>query len=152
MNFKRFFFAGTGTSSALGDLGLLLIRFGVGVYLLRAHGMMKLPPPQGLVDSLQSMGFAAPEVMAWLAAFAELAGGALLALGLLTRPACLAIITTMGVAAFVAHKDDPFFAMGGASKEPALMYLLAAAGILFTGAGRFSFDYIALGSGKGKKS
>jgi len=152
MNFKRFLFAGSGTGSAVGDLGLLVMRVGFGGYLAVAHGMAKFPPPAGLVDGVRSMGLPVPEVMAWLAALSELVGGALLAIGLLTRPACLAIITTMSVAAFVAHKNDPFYSTGGASKEPAMMFLLAAIGILFIGAGRFSFDYVASGTSKAKKS
>jgi uncharacterized membrane protein YphA (DoxX/SURF4 family) len=62
------------------------------------------------------------------------------------------IVISMSVAAFVAHGADPWtmeqgykLFMTGASKswasrEPALLYLIPFLGLVFTGAGKFSFD------------
>lgn len=92
------------------------------------------------------MGFPAPEAFAWAAGLAEFAGGLLLALGLLTRPAALFAGTTLAVAFFVRHAPDPFTA-----KEKALVYLLACICLLLTGAGKFSIDAM-LGRGSAKRS
>lgn len=102
-----------------------------------SHGLGKTPPPAPLVEGLSAMGFPMPEVFAWLAALSEFAGGILLALGLLTRPAALFMTVTMGVAAFVAHASDPF-----EKKEMALLYLFISLFFLLHGAGRWSVDYI----------
>jgi putative oxidoreductase len=73
---------------------------------------------------------------------AEFVGGILIAIGLATRPAALALTFNMAVAAFVAHRSDPLFMGGGAAKEPALLYLIPFAALVLTGAGRYSIDRI----------
>jgi putative oxidoreductase len=85
-----------------------------------------------------------PTLLSWLAAFGEFGGGLLLALGLLTRFGALLVITVMAVALTKVHLHDPWFTplTGGAAKEPALLYLLPAVALLFTGAGRFSLDAV----------
>jgi putative oxidoreductase len=88
------------------------------------------------------MGFPLPEVFAWAASFSEFLGGVLVALGLLTRPAALFALFTMGTAFFVRHQADAFDI-----KEKALLYGAAMLTIIFTGPGRFSLDkYIGAGS------
>jgi putative oxidoreductase len=59
----------------------------------------------------------------------------MLAAGLLTRPAALAIAVNMAVAAFLAHAADPF-----RTREPALLFLALAAVFLARGGGPFSID------------
>lgn len=125
---------------ALGDLGLLILRLTAGCFMLLGHGWGKFtkfqskpetfPDPLGIGGSLSFYG----------AVGAEVACAAMIAIGLLTRLACLPLIFAMGVAAFVIHQSDPFFMGGGASKEPALLYLLMALTIALTGPGRLSID------------
>lgn len=133
--YQRFFIGGAGGADALADLGLLLLRVFAGLAMAFAHGLGKLPPSPGFVRTVGGLGFPAPELFAWGAGVAEFAGGLLLAIGLLTRPASLAIAFTMAVAAFGRHADDPF-----AGKEKALLFLFVAVMYLLTGPGRFSVD------------
>jgi putative oxidoreductase len=105
------------------------------------HGMRKFPPPDGFVSGVRSIGFPAPTVFAWLAVLAEVAGGFLLALGLLTRPAAFLIAGTMLTAIVGVHWKDPLFMTGtGGAKEPALLFLLPALALLCTGPGRYALD------------
>lgn len=128
-------FGGDGGGSAVADAGLLVLRLFAGLTLAFAHGLGKLPPSEGFVESVSGLGFPAPEIFAWAAGLAEFAGGLLLALGLFTRPAAVAIAFTMAVAAFGRHGDDPF-----SSKEKALLFLAIAVAFLLAGSGRYGLD------------
>jgi putative oxidoreductase len=87
-----------------------------------------------------------------LVVFAEFFCALLVAVGLGTRFAAIPPVIAMGVAAFVAHGADPWTMAGGAarfaagesqswaSKEPALLYLLAFLALALTGAGRYSLE------------
>lgn len=144
---KSFLFGGHGAVTRLGDFGLLVARLGLGLGLALGHGFGKLfhdgtfGPPATLIDMTRKLGFPAPTAFAWMAALTEFVGGLLLAAGLLTRPAALFLTFNMAVAAFLAHKDAPLFMTGaGASKEPALLYLLPFFTFIFLGCGRFGVD------------
>lgn len=117
------------------DFGLGIWRLFLGLAMSLTHGWGKLPPSSGLIEGVSSMGFPAPLVFAWAAALSEFLGGLLLAVGLATRFAALAIISTMAVAAFRVHLNDGFGAM-----EMALLYLVGTLPFLFYGPGRFSLD------------
>jgi uncharacterized membrane protein YphA (DoxX/SURF4 family) len=53
------------------------------------------------------------------------------------------IIAVMLTALTQVHLHDPTFMSGpGAAKEPALLYLLPAVALLFTGSGRFGIDAV----------
>ena len=141
----QFLFGGLGTASAPGDFGLLVLRVAFGTYIA-LHGWGKIYSdgnfgimPQ-LVEGVSAMGFPAPTAFAWMAALTEFVGGILVVLGLLTRPAALALVFNMCVAAFVAHGDDPWYAPGARSKENALLYLAPFVLLLLVGAGRFAVD------------
>lgn len=143
----RLLSSGEGAASRFGDFGLALARVAFGLGIAIGHGYSKVfhdgtvGPPQMLIDGVKGMGFPAPTLFAWLAALTEFFGGLLLAAGLLTRPVALALVFNMGVAAFVAHKDAPFWASGsGPNKEFALLFFVGFAIFFFTGAGRFSLD------------
>lgn len=139
---KRLLFGGDGAASPTGDIGLMLLRGFTGLFIALGHGWSKLPPPDGFVGLVQKLGFPAPGAFAWMAGISEFAGGLLLALGLLTRPAALCVVGTMAVAALGQHWSDPLFVprTGGPAKEMALLYLMPALLFLFTGAGRYGFD------------
>lgn len=128
------FLFGTGGGGGR-DLGLLIIRITFGG-LIMFHGWGKL---QGLLDG-QAANFpdpigVGPQLSMGLAVFAEFFCGALVVLGLATRPALVPLISTMLVAVFIIHADDPM-----PDKELALVYLGAYLGLLFTGPGRMSLD------------
>jgi len=138
---KCFVFA-TPITDLIPSLGLLLFRVFFGVFMAIGHGWSKLlsfgemadkfPDPLGIGSRL-SMGSAI---------FCEFVCAILIVLGLTTRIAALPLVFTMAVAAFMIHGGDPLFMGGGASKEPALIYLIAFALLVFTGPGRFSLDWL----------
>lgn len=86
--------------------------------------------------------FMTSEIALITAIITELLGGALISLGLLTRPFALLLALTMLTAAFSVHANDPLFAVGGPSKEMALLYLVPCLVILLVGAGKYSVDRI----------
>ncbi len=133
----RSFLFDPGDSSRLADAGLLVLRVGIGLSMALAHGLGKLPPSDGFIEATAGMGFPLPVVFAWAAALSEFAGGLLIALGLLTRPAAVMLAITMAVARLGAHGNDPF-----GDGELALVYLLVAVALAFIGAGRFSLDRV----------
>lgn len=131
---------GTPVISFIPSVGLLLYRVVFGGFMLFGHGWGKFmsfsekaatfPDPLGIGNELSMAS----------AVFCEVVCSALVVLGLATRVAVLPLVFTMVVAAFVMHGEDPFFMAGGASKEPALIYLCAFALLFFTGPGCFSAD------------
>lgn len=134
MSMKAFLF-NPGADGAGRDFGLLVLRLGVGATLALGHGLGKaqsflagryeFPDPLG-VGAAASLG---------MAAFGEFVCGLLVAVGLFGRLATIPVATTMSVAFFIVHAADPF-----GKKELALLYLIGAVALLFTGPGRFSFD------------
>ena len=127
------------------DLGIFIARAIGGASLAIAHGWSKLypdGPPEQLVAGIeQRVGLPEPQLLAWAVGLVETVGGALLAIGLLTRPAALAVAINMGVATFVFHAPDPF-----AERELALLFFTIALTVFLTGPGRISVDRLLLGS------
>jgi putative oxidoreductase len=130
---KNFLFGGVKLNSAVGDLGLMVLRVFAGLSLAYAHGWGKLPPGEGFVKGVTSLGM--PAEMAWLSMMTELFGGVALAAGFATRPVAAAMLINFSAAAFGAHAADPY-----ARKELALLFLSVAFMFLCVGAGRFSID------------
>lgn len=126
---------GSASREAPADLGLTALRAVTGLSLALAHGLRKLPPSDGFVSRVGEMGFPAPELFAWGATAAEVGGGILLAVGLLTRPAALLIALNMLVVTLLAHAGDPF-----GDRELGLLYGAIALAFVFLGAGRYSLD------------
>jgi len=132
---------GSVPGSVAADIGLTVPRIAAGLMLAIGHGWGKMPPSEGFIAGVEDLGFPLPILFAWLAGISEFFGGVLLALGLFTRPAAMMIAGTMFVAAFIRHWDDAFFlGGGGASKEPAILYLIIALAFVLAGSRRFSID------------
>jgi putative oxidoreductase len=126
----------------LTSIGLLVLRIGIGGYLM-THGYPKLV----MAAQGQFKGFGDPigigEALSLLGAVgAEFFCALLVALGLLTRVAAVPVAFTMGVAAFVIHQADPYTITAGAprSKELAMLFLIPMVTLVFTGPGWFSLD------------
>lgn len=134
--------AGDEPKSILADIGFTALRVAMGLMMAVGHGLAKVPPAEGFVDAVGSLGFPMPAAFAWAAGLSELAGGLLIAAGLFTRPASLFLAATMGVAAFLKHGADPLFSRQGPSKELALLYFAAAVAFLLAGSGRFGLDFL----------
>ena len=135
MRLKAYLFGGPDVAGPAANLGLLLLRVFAGGTMAIAHGWGKVPPSEGLVQAVAGMGFPVPIVWAWAAALAELVGGALVALGLATRPAAWTVAITMGVAGLIQHAGDSF-----TTKELALVYGVVFVALALLGPGRLSLD------------
>jgi len=119
------------------NVGILILRLFIGAALM-THGISKMFGGLAkFTEFVTSLGVPAPQVMAFLAAFAESFGALFLAIGLLTRPAAFMIICTMAVAIFGAHGDAGF-----AKQEMAWLYLVPALMFMLKGAGKWSLDHL----------
>jgi putative oxidoreductase len=121
-----------------------LVRITTGLLLI-PHGAQKLFGwfgGYGLSATGQyfesSLGMSPGIVFAALAGFVEVFGGLALILGLLTRPAALAVAVFMAVALSV-HVPNGFFWTEGGYEYP-LMWGLLAVSILLRGGDRYSRD------------
>lgn len=127
----------------LGDVAWLLLRLVVGFSLV-PHGMQKLfgafngPGMARVAANFAQQGFNPPTLFAWAVALTELVGGTLLAIGLFTRPAALAITIFLGTAVTV-HYGRGFFWTAGGFEFP-LMWAVAALFFLIRGGGPLSID------------
>ena len=68
----------------------------------------------------------------------EVFASALIALGLMTRPAAFLLGFAMCVAAFQVHGAGAWFLPAPGAKEPALIYLLFCFVLIITGGGQWS--------------
>ena len=131
----KFIISGEEIKSRTINTGLLVLRLFAGLGMAFGHGIKKLPVSEGFIGSVGKLGFPTPGFFAWAAGLSEFAGGILLAIGLFTRPSALFLATTMGVAAFIRHADDPF-----SGKEKALLYFFVFILYLLIGSGRYGAD------------
>ncbi|HOU21981.1 MAG: DoxX family protein [Kiritimatiellae bacterium] len=133
MNLKKLLIG----TDADANLGLVILRVFTGAALL-THGWGKMfGGLGGFIENVGQMGFPAPAVMGFLAAFAESFGAILLAIGLLTRPAAFLIAATMAGAALKVHAGQGF-----SGQEMAWLYFFPALFFLLKGAGQWSVDAI----------
>lgn len=119
------------------DLGLLVWRLALGLSMA-FHGYQKVFDElqrRNLIGTLEAEGVPLPSLLAWAAALAELAGGACVALGLLTRLTALLPAFTMAVALLLVH-----WGRGFSSWELPLLYMAGFIGIAAVGPGRYSLD------------
>ena len=125
-----------GSNGSWRDLGLLIARVGFSGALIWRHGISKIP---GLmadpVEFLDPLGLG-PTVSLALAAFAECVCAFALALGILSRFACLPLVINFGVIVFVLHQAE----VPGDRGELALLFLVAFTTLFLTGPGRYSLD------------
>lgn len=128
--------------TAFKDIFALLSRLILGVVLL-AHGWQKYNDwtIAGVQDKFQQMGVPSPEISAQIATYFELAGGALLIVGLLVRIVGPLLFIQMLGAFWFAHKDNGIFVADGGWE---LVGVIGAAGLAIAaaGAGRISLDHL----------
>jgi putative oxidoreductase len=124
--------------------GILLVRVVLGL-TMAGHGAQKLfgwwggPGLRGTAGWLGSLRFRGPLATAALVGAAELGGGVLLALGLLTPLGSVAIASVMLAAIALVHWRNGFW-NGNGGIEFNLLVLAVAVGLAATGGGRFSLD------------
>lgn len=117
------------------DIGLLLLRVGVGGFMLFGHGWGKLISFADKADTWADPIGLGPTLSLSLAIFAEFFCSLAIVLGIGTRAAAIPLLITMLVAAGIVHADDPW-----GKKEFALLYGWTFAALIFTGAGKYSLD------------
>lgn len=131
--------------------GLLVLRVIVG-FLIAAHGFQKLTTvgPAGFGRmTLDSLGVPAPVFFGYVVTFAELVGGVLLILGLLTRLAALVLAIDLVVAIILVKLDVGLIGDMAAGAELDLAYIAAFVALLLMGPGKASLDrLIGLDSGR----
>lgn len=89
----------------------------------------------GLTARVTEWGWPFPGLFAWSAGLGELLGGLALALGIFVRPLAPFAMSTMLVAAFVAHAADPW-----SKKELPLLYFFVFLFFFIQGPGPFSLE------------
>lgn len=127
------------TPAPLRDAALLVARIGLGVVLL-THGLDKLDQGFGTTaDGFAAMGIPAPEAAAAYALVAEIGGGALLIVGLLTPLAGLLVVGQMAGAFWFVHRGTEVLSSSGGWELVGVIGFLALV-LAATGAGRISLD------------
>lgn len=126
------------------DFGLFIVRVTVGL-VFAAHGAQKLfgwwggPGMDGWTGVMEGMGVRPARLWANLSAMNELAGGLLLALGLLTPLAAAVLVSQSAVIIARMHWAKGFWNTKGGYEYP-LVLGAAALGLAFSGPGGWSLD------------
>ena len=123
------------------DLGLLIIRVGLGLCFSLIHGIPKImggiPMWTKIGGAMASVGIHfLPVFWGFMASGSEALGGVLVMLGLFFRPACLFLVITMLIASLVSYSHGDGFGDASHAIEMGVVFL----GLLFIGPGRYSVD------------
>jgi putative oxidoreductase len=132
---------------SLQPLGLLILRIALGIVFF-THGYPKLMRPN-LEMQHMFVQHGLPAGFVHVAGVLEAFGGALLVLGLFTRPAALLLAIEMGVAIWKMHSSGGIMAVH--LYEFPLVLAAGCAALATVGAGLVSIDESLLGFG-GRKS
>ncbi|MAC77609.1 MAG: DoxX family protein [Rhodobacteraceae bacterium] len=123
-----------GRLNTFAPIVLSIARLIIGLIFME-HGTQKL---LGFPASDHAFGmFSLP----WFAGIVELACGALIAVGFMTRPAAFLASGTMAVAYFVAHAPNSFFPVNNGG-DAAILYCFFFLYLVFAGPGPISIDRI----------
>ena len=127
------------------DLGLLLLRLGIGGLML-THGWPKVQKVlNGDFQFGDPIGLGeAPSLV--LAATAEFLFALLVMVGVKVRWTAIPPAITMAVAAFVAHAGDPI-----GKREKALLFLVGFGALALLGGGRYALDSVLPRRGVSKR-
>jgi len=127
--------ASTKYSHAAFSFATLLLRLGLGIVMLGAHGYDKLQHFAKYAGAFSDPFHLGSRISLSLDIFAEFFCSCLIILGLFTRLACIPLIIDMSVALFYVHNGD-VFGMG----ERAILFLTGYFVLLFLGPGKASVD------------
>jgi putative oxidoreductase len=124
-----------------GDMGLLVMRLGIGLMFLVVHGAPKMLGGPAVWEKVGSavgtFGILwAPTFWGFLAASAEFFGGLCLTVGLFTRQAAFFMAMTMLVASSKHLAQGDGFSGASHAIEIGVVF----AGLIFLGAGAYSVD------------
>lgn len=122
------------------DFGKLIFRVTIATLML-FHGYAKIKYGLGFIESvLQTNGL--PTFIAYLVYLGEILAPILLIIGYKTRLAACMIIITMICAVYLVFPNDltTITSVGALKLESNYFFLFASLALIFTGAGKFSFD------------
>ncbi|WP_350432284.1 DoxX family protein [Shewanella sp. H8] len=131
-------------SHSTAGFSTLALRVPVGIIFM-AHGAQKLfgwfggYGLEGTGQWMASMGMEPGVLMAFMAGSAEFFGGLFILLGLLTRPAAVALAFTMVIAIASVHLSNGLF-MSNNGYEYALALLAASVSLALSGSGKAALD------------
>lgn len=130
------------SSSRALQFSIALLRVVAGVVMVH-NGLNKLGNVESFAEAYVSViGLPFPIFFTYVAAFTELLAAPMLAIGFLTRPAALGLVSTMLVAIYhhikVAGLSIPYL-------ELSLLYAVCFQFFLVSGAGLFSIDALVVG-------
>lgn len=119
------------------DLGLLILRLGLGVMMI-LHGVAKISNGLGGIEAV----LAAQNLPSWIAYgvyVGEIIAPLFMIVGYYTRLASLVFVVNMIVAVALVHPNDIFVLTntGGWAIEMQGLYILGALTLVFTGAGKY---------------
>jgi putative oxidoreductase len=122
----------------------LIVRVAVGLEFF-GSGLGKVGKLSGLTQYFRSLGIPAPEIQAPFVATTELVCGALIAIGLLTRPAAVMLCGVMAVAIVTAaapekHITATWHGLLEFLYLPEVLLFLLLAWLIVVGPGRASLD------------
>ncbi len=124
--------------------GFLVLRCAVGAVML-AHGINHIFGGGRIAGTgrwFASLGMKPGIVHAWFASLAEVGGGALLVLGLVTPLGAAAVIGTMLVAFITNHRGNGYFIFRpGEGWEYVMTLILVGFAIAILGGGQWSLDH-----------
>ena len=137
----------TDTTPTLIDLALLILRVALGVcFVIHGLGKLGIVGPgnmAGFTGWLGSLGLPFPAVQARIAMLSELVGGALIAVGLLTRVAAVFCLVAMAVAAVIGHKGGGYLITNNPpGNEYALNLAILMLVLILIGPGHYSLDQL----------
>jgi putative oxidoreductase len=118
------------------DAALLILRVVLGVIMIY-HGWPKVTNLGGVIEGFTGMGIPLPAVAAVFAAVAEVGGGLLMLIGVLTDIAGLAFAIDMLGAIIFVHAKNGFGVDKGGIEWPLALMAMALA-IALAGPGRFA--------------
>lgn len=133
------------TPAWLGGAALSLLRAVTGLLFMQ-HGVQKL---FGLLLAADRPWNGAPPVFSqfWFAGVLEVFGGALIVLGLFTRPVAFLLAGEMAVAYFQAHLPRSFWPIMN-SGEPVVLFCFVYLYLFAVGAGPYSLDALLFRRGR----
>lgn len=122
------------------EIGILVMRIGMGIAFV-IHGLPKIVGGVPVWEELgRAMGFIGitsfPAFWGFMAGLAEFGGGILLILGVLFRPACMALAFTMLTAMMYHIGKGQGFSDFSHAMEDGIIFLA----LLLIGSGKYSLD------------
>ncbi len=126
----------------MADWGILALRLGIGV-MFAAHGLQKAfgffggPGINGFSKMLAGLGFVPAVFWAYLAAYVELLGGALLILGVFSRASAALLLLLIVTAAAKVHLGKGFFLANGGF-EYTFVIACGCLALILLGSGKYS--------------